>query len=82
MRGRTRWNLQGAGHFVYRTIATHLAHIAGFTEPMTRNGDFISKLVALVPKPRVNLTRFHNVFAPNRQYRAKASPEPAMQLLI
>ena len=25
--------------------------------------DFISRLVALVPKPRVNLTRFHGVFA-------------------
>jgi hypothetical protein len=24
--------------------------------------DFISRLVALVPKPRVNLTRFHGVF--------------------
>lgn len=30
-------------------------------EPM----DFIAKLAALVPKPRVNLTRFHGVFAPN-----------------
>lgn len=27
--------------------------------------DFIAKLAALVPKPRVNLTRFHGVFAPN-----------------
>jgi len=24
-------------------------------------------MAALVPKPRVNLTRFHGVFAPNRQ---------------
>ena len=27
-------------------------------------GEAISRLVALVPKPRVNLTRFHGVFAP------------------
>ncbi|MBY8619362.1 transposase, partial [Escherichia coli] len=27
--------------------------------------DFIASLAALVPKPRVNLTRFHGVFAPN-----------------
>ncbi len=27
--------------------------------------DFISRLAALVPKPRVNLTRFHGVFATN-----------------
>jgi hypothetical protein len=25
--------------------------------------DFVARLVALVPKPRVNLTRFHGVFA-------------------
>jgi hypothetical protein len=31
----------------------------------------ISRLVALVPKPRVNLTRFHGVFAPNSKYRAR-----------
>jgi len=27
--------------------------------------DFIAKLAALVPPPRVHLTRFHDVFAPN-----------------
>ena len=32
-----------------------------FVEPL----DFIAPLAALVPKPRVNLTRFHWVFAPN-----------------
>jgi len=31
--------------------------------------DFIARLAALVPKPRVNLTRFHGVFAPNSQSR-------------
>ena len=36
--------------------------------------DFISRLVSLVPKPRVNLTRFHGVFAPNSQYRALVTP--------
>jgi hypothetical protein len=33
--------------------------------------DFISKLAALVPSARVNLTRFFGVFAPNSQYRAE-----------
>lgn len=28
----------------------------------------------LVPKPRVNLTRFHGVFAPNSQHRAMVTP--------
>ncbi len=36
--------------------------------------DFISRLVALIPKPRVNLTRFHGVFAPNSHYRAMVTP--------
>ena len=36
--------------------------------------DFIARLAALVPKPRVNLTRFHGVFAPNSQYRAAVTP--------
>ena len=31
--------------------------------------DFIAKLVALVPRPRVNLTRYHGEFAPNSKYR-------------
>jgi hypothetical protein len=39
-------------------------------EPM----DFIARLVALVPKPRVNLTRFHGVFAPNSAHRAQVTP--------
>jgi hypothetical protein len=36
--------------------------------------DFIARLAALVPKPRVNLTRFHGVFAPNSRYRALVTP--------
>ncbi len=33
--------------------------------------DFIAKLAALAPKPRVNLTRFHGVFAPNSKHLLK-----------
>jgi hypothetical protein len=29
---------------------------------------------ALVPKPRVNLTRFHGVFAPNSKFRVLVTP--------
>ena len=36
--------------------------------------DFIARLAALVPKPRVNLTRFHGVFAPNSKYCPRVSP--------
>ena len=36
--------------------------------------DFIARLAALVPKPRVNLIRFHGVFAPNSRHRALITP--------
>ena len=45
----------------YRDGTTHVIF-----EPL----DFIARLAALVPRPRVNLTRYHGVFAPNSQYRA------------
>jgi hypothetical protein len=36
--------------------------------------DFIAKLAALVPKLRVNLTRFDGVFAPNSKHRIDVTP--------
>jgi hypothetical protein len=36
--------------------------------------DFIARLAALVPPPRVNLTRYHGVFAPNSRDRALITP--------
>jgi hypothetical protein len=36
--------------------------------------DFIARLAALVPKPRVNLTRFHGVLAPNSKHRVQVTP--------
>ena len=49
----------------YRDGTTHVIF-----EPL----DFIARLAALVPKPRVNLIRFHGVFAPNSQHRALVTP--------
>jgi rRNA maturation protein Nop10 len=52
--------------FMFRTNGMSRAHgCAGAT---------LARLVALVPKPRVNLTRFHGVFAPNSKYRARVTP--------
>ena len=59
--GRLRYELKTP----WRNGTTHVIF-----EPL----DFISRLVSLVPKPRVNLTRFHGVFAPNSKYRAKVTP--------
>lgn len=37
----------------------------GTTDVIFEPLDFIARLVALIPRPRANLTRFHGVFAPN-----------------
>ena len=36
--------------------------------------DFVARLAALVPRPRLNLTRFHGVFAPNCKHRERIVP--------
>jgi hypothetical protein len=36
--------------------------------------DFIARLAALVPKPRINLTRYHGVLAPNHRWRGLITP--------
>ena len=59
--GRVRYELKTP----WRNGTTHVIF-----EPL----DFISRLVSLIPKPRVNLTRFHGVFAPNSKYRSKVTP--------
>ncbi|MCP5170281.1 MAG: IS91 family transposase [Hahellaceae bacterium] len=59
--GKVRYELKTP----YRDGTTHV-----FFEPL----DFIARLAALVPKPRVNLTRFHGLFAPNNKHRALVTP--------
>ncbi len=49
----------------FRDGSTHVA-----LEPQ----DFMARLAALVPRPRLNLTRFHGVFAPNFKHRQKVVP--------
>ena len=48
----------------YRDGTTHVIF-----EPL----DFINKLAAVVPKPRINVTRFHGVFAPNSTHRVQVT---------
>ena len=36
--------------------------------------DFMARLAALVPTPRVHLTRYHGVFAPHSRWRAQITP--------
>jgi ribosomal protein S27E len=59
--GRIRYQLKTP----YRDGTTHV-----FFQPL----DFIARLAALVPKPRVNLTRYHGVLAPNSKHRVLVTP--------
>lgn len=59
--GKVRYELKTP----FRNGTTHVIF-----EPL----DFIARLAALVPKPRVNLTRFHGVLAPNSKHRALVTP--------
>ena len=45
----------------------------GTTHVLFEPLDFIARLAALVPKPRVKLMRYHGVFAPNSAQRAQAT---------
>jgi hypothetical protein len=58
--GKVRYELKTP----YRDGTTHV-----FFDPI----DFIGKLAALIPPPRLNLTRFFGVFAPNSNLRAQVT---------
>ena len=64
--GNVRYQLKTS----YRDGATHVI----FEPP-----DFMARLAALVPKPRVNLTRFHGVFAPPQQTAPPGHPRETGQ---
>ena len=66
-----RLSITAGGHVRYslktpwRDGTTHVLF-----EPL----DFIARLDALVPRPRVNLTRYHGLFAPNNRWRSLITP--------
>jgi len=41
--------------------------------------DFVARLAALVPKRRVNLTRFFGIFSPNSKNRSELTPRKTKQ---
>ena len=59
--GQVRYTLKTP----YRDGTSHVVF-----EPL----DFIARLAALVPRPRVHLTRYHGVFAPHSRWRAEVMP--------
>ena len=61
-----RLSLSSTGKVLY-TLKT--PYRDGTTQVAFEPVDFIARLAALVPKPRVNLTRYHGVLAPNHRWR-------------
>ena len=67
-----RLSLNDRGQVIYRfkqPFRDGTTHVV--LDPM----DFIARLAALVPRPRLNLTRFHGVFAPNCKHRKSVVPK-------
>jgi hypothetical protein len=66
-----RLSVDAQGRVVYRykrPFRDGSTHVV--LEPL----DFMARLAALVPRPRLNLTRFHGVFAPNSKHRQRIVP--------
>jgi hypothetical protein len=66
-----RLSLSSTGKVVY-TLKT--PYRDGTTQVSFEPVDFMARLAALVPKPRVNLTRYHGVLAPNHRWRGWVTP--------
>jgi hypothetical protein len=66
-----RLSLSSTGKVVY-TLKT--PYRDGTTQVAFDPVDFIARLAALVPKPRVNLTRYHGVLAHNHRWRGLVTP--------
>ncbi len=69
-----RLSTNAAGQVVY---ALKNPFRDGTTHVLFTPQDFIARLAALVPRPRVNLTRYHGVFAPSSPMRRAIVPTPA-----
>jgi len=63
----------GTTHVIFEPVDfTAPAHPC--TRGISASVHVIAKLAALVPRPRVNRTRFHGVFAPNSKHRVWVTP--------
>ena len=71
-----RLSIAGNGNVIY---ALKTPYSDGTTHVVLSPLEFIGRLAALIPKPRVNLTRFHGVFSPNSKLRKKVVPAKPLQ---
>jgi hypothetical protein len=68
-----RLSLNERGQVVYRLKR---AYDDGTTHIIMEPLELMEKLAALVPRPKVHLTRFHGVLAPHYKYRDQIVPKP------
>jgi hypothetical protein len=71
-----RIQIDGAGRVVLRLKT---AWRDGTSHIVMSPLEFMQRLAALVPRPRLHLTRYHGVLAPNARLRAKVVAAPAAQ---
>ena len=60
-------------------IALKTPYDDGTTHVVLSPMELMGRLAALVPRPRVNLTRFHGVFSPNSKLREYAVPKKPVE---
>ena len=60
-------------------IALKTPYDDGTTHVVLSPMEFMGRLAALVPRPRVNLTRFHGVFSPNSKLREYVVPQKPVE---
>ena len=60
-------------------VGLKTAYDDGTTHVVLSPMEFIGRLAALVPKPRVNLTRFHGVFSSNSKLRKQVVPRKPVE---
>jgi hypothetical protein len=71
-----RLSLANNGNVV---IALKTPYDDGTTHVVLNPMEFMGRLAALVPRPRVNLTRFHGVFSPNSKLREYVVPQEPVE---
>ena len=76
--GKVRYELKtpfrnGTTHVIFEPL-DFMYRMYGMPRAQGCAGAAMARLAAPAPKPRVNLTRFHGVFAPNSKHRAMITP--------
>lgn len=72
-----RLRMDDQGNVVYKLKR---AYDNGTTHLVFSPLEFLERLTSLVPRPRVNLARYHGLFAPNAKHRKLITPTPPIHV--